>query len=45
VEERILELQSRKKYVAEEIYNDAGRGGEMGSARLSLDEFKLIFQK
>jgi SNF2 family DNA or RNA helicase len=45
VEERILELQSRKQYVAEEIYNDAGRAGEMGSARLSLDEFKLIFQK
>jgi SNF2 family DNA or RNA helicase len=45
VEERILELQSRKKYVAEEIYNDAGRGEKIGSARLSLDEFKLIFQK
>lgn len=45
VEERILELQSRKKYIAEEIYNDAGRGEQMGSARLGLDEFKLIFQK
>jgi SNF2 family DNA or RNA helicase len=42
VEERILELQSRKQYVAEEIYNDAGRQGEMGSARLSLDEFKQL---
>jgi SNF2 family DNA or RNA helicase len=45
VEERILELQTRKKYVASEIYSDEGaRSGEMGSARLGLEDFKLIFQ-
>ena len=45
VEERILELQNRKKYVADEIYSEVGRVGDMGSGRLSLDEFKLIFKK
>ena len=45
VEERILELQGRKKYVAEEIYNDEGREIDVSGAQLSLDEFRLIFHK
>lgn len=45
VEERIVELQSRKKYVAEEVYNDVGKPGDLGSSRLGLEEFKLIFRK
>jgi SNF2 family DNA or RNA helicase len=44
VEERIVELQGRKTYLANEIYSK-GRDGEMGSAKLGLEEFKLIFQK
>jgi len=44
VEERIVELQRRKAYVAGEIYGDAGRTGDGGSARLSLDDFRLIFR-
>lgn len=44
VEERIVELQKRKAYVAGEIYSDAGRAGDVGSARLSLDDFRLIFR-
>jgi len=47
VEERILELQNRKKYVADEIYNsdEHGESGDMGSARLGLEDFKLIFRR
>jgi len=44
VEERIVELQRRKAYVASEIYSDAGRGGGLGSARLDMDDFRLIFR-
>ena len=45
VEERIVELQSRKKYVADEIYSDAGTETGTGGSRLSLDDFKVIFRK
>lgn len=44
VEERIVELQQKKAYVAGEIYSDEGRTGDLGSARLSLDDFRLIFR-
>jgi SNF2 family DNA or RNA helicase len=44
VEERIVELQQRKAYVAEEIYSDVGRSGDIESARLTLDDFRLIFR-
>jgi SNF2 family DNA or RNA helicase len=46
VEERILELQNRKKFIADEIYNSQKRGDAVGggTARLGLDDFKLIFR-
>lgn len=44
VEERIVELQKRKAYIAGEIYSDAGRSADGGSARLSVDDFRLIFK-
>ena len=44
VEERIVELQKRKKHVADEVYNGAGNGDGVG-ARLNMDDFRLIFQK
>ena len=44
VEERIVELQKRKKHVADEVYNGAGNG-DGGGARLNMDDFRLIFQK
>ena len=44
VEERIVELQQRKAFVAGEIYSDVGRVGEIESARLTLDDFRLIFR-
>ena len=48
VEERIVELQQRKAYVADEIYNDMGRAAKKNnieSARLSLEDFRLIFRR
>ena len=50
VEERIVELQQRKAYVAGEIYNDTGhdtsaKKDNMESARLSLEDFRLIFRR
>lgn len=47
VEERILELQNRKKYIADEIYNSEKTGDAVGAgtARLGLDDFKLIFRR
>ena len=44
VEERIVELQKRKAYVAGEIYSDAGHSADGGSARLTVDDFRLIFR-
>jgi len=56
VEERIVELQCRKKHMADEIYDGArggsdsdaagsGDGATAGAAKLSLDDFRLIFRK
>jgi SNF2 family DNA or RNA helicase len=48
VEERIVELQNRKQCVADEIYNGKGdkeEGESSGSARLGLEEFKMIFRR
>ena len=48
VEERIVELQQRKAYVADEIYNDMGHAAKKNnieSARLSLEDFRLIFRR
>ncbi|GAX28913.1 DNA repair protein RAD5 [Fistulifera solaris] len=47
VEERILELQHRKKFIADEIYNSQKRADTVGggTARLGLDDFKLIFRR
>ncbi|GKY97042.1 hypothetical protein MPSEU_000662800 [Mayamaea pseudoterrestris] len=44
VEEQILKMQQCKKGVADELYNDTG-DGDMSGSRLSLDDFKLIFQR
>lgn len=47
VEERIVELQRRKAYVASGIYNDdTGVVGssKMSAASLSLEDFKLLFR-
>jgi SNF2 family DNA or RNA helicase len=43
VEERIVELQRKKKGMANEVYSDMKPDGTMSSARLSVDDFKLIF--
>lgn len=45
VEERIVELQKKKAYVADEIYSDKGGGGsgEIGSTRLGMDDLRQIF--
>jgi SNF2 family DNA or RNA helicase len=45
VEERIVELQKRKAFVANEVYSDAGGSAQMEGARLSLDDFRLIFRR
>jgi SNF2 family DNA or RNA helicase len=46
VEERIVELQKRKAFVANEVYSDeAGGTGKLEGSRLSLDDFRLIFQR
>lgn len=47
VEERIVELQERKAYVANEAYSAGGgtADGNGASARLSLDDFRLIFSE
>jgi SNF2 family DNA or RNA helicase len=44
VEERIVELQKKKAYVAGEIYSNEGRVGMQGNARLGLEDFQLIFR-
>jgi SNF2 family DNA or RNA helicase len=48
VEERIVELQSRKQYVADEIYETMdrpqGTTAMGGSARLTLEELQKLFQ-
>jgi DNA repair protein RAD5 len=43
VEERIVELQRKKKGMANEVYSDIKADGTSSSARLSVDDFKLIF--
>ena len=43
VEERIVELQRRKKGIANEVYSDINADGTMSSSRLSVEDFKLIF--
>ena len=46
VEERILELQKRKKNVASEVLRDTGESSAGDSAaRPSLDDFKILFQE
>jgi len=50
VEERIVELQGRKQSVADEVYKSsedtaAGAAGKGGAARLTHDDFKLIFSE
>ena len=47
VEERIIELQERKTYMAGEIYSDEGRHelSSQGGARLSLEEFRHLFRR
>ena len=45
VEERIVELQKRKAYVANEIYSSSGNGDVGAASRLSLDDFRLIFKR
>eukprot|EP00977_Amphora_coffeiformis_P001265 scaffold261_cov170-Amphora_coffeaeformis.AAC.13 len=48
VEERIVELQQRKKYMSDELYEtvgrDAGSGAVGGSARLTLEDLQTLFQ-
>ena len=45
VEERMMELQRRKQTVAHELYQDVRQAGpDAQSLRLSLEDFKLIFQ-
>jgi DNA repair protein RAD5 len=44
VEESMVELQKRKAYVADEVYSASGTVDSEASARLSLDDFRLIFR-
>lgn len=46
VEERIVELQRKKKDMASHVYCDTGEDGAMGNdSRPSIEDFKLIFGK
>jgi SNF2 family DNA or RNA helicase len=47
IEERILELQERKKNIASAALRDNGESSQAGSsaARPSLDDFKLLFEE
>ena len=45
VEERIVELQQKKKDMASHVYCDDGTNGAMNDSRPSIDDFKLIFGK
>jgi SNF2 family DNA or RNA helicase len=49
VEERIVELQNRKQYMADEMYSEDSNmddtAGRMGSGRLGMEEFRLIFER
>ena len=49
VEERIVELQQRKSYVAGEVYSDANDDDDMtnpfGNAKLTMDDLRLIFRR
>ena len=40
VEEKIIELQKKKKGMADEVYRSTG---EVSSTRPTLEDFKLIF--
>jgi SNF2 family DNA or RNA helicase len=47
VEEKIVALQSRKQYVADELYQTTGRdsgGGGGAAARLTLEDLQVLFQ-
>lgn len=43
VEERIVELQLKKKGMANEVYSDSNRGA-MTSSKPTMDDFKMIFR-
>lgn len=45
VEERIVELQKRKKDMASHVYSNIGKDGTMNESRPSIDDLKLIFGK
>lgn len=45
VEERIVELQNRKKDVADAVYSEGEINEAGSSARLGLEDFRLIFQR
>lgn len=49
VEERIVQLQSRKQYVADELYETVGRetGGtnSRGGGRLTMEDLQILFQQ
>jgi SNF2 family DNA or RNA helicase len=46
VEERIIELQKRKAYMADEIYSEDARNetSATGGSRLTVEEFRLLFK-
>jgi len=44
IEERILELQKRKRDVAQAALRDKGTAGTDGISRPSMDDFKILFQ-
>lgn len=44
VEERIVELQQKKKHMASEVYSDINSDGTMSeNGRPTIDDFKMIF--
>ena len=45
VEERIVELQRRKKDMASSVLSDVGKDGKLSNATPTLDDYKLIFGK
>eukprot|EP00798_Chlamydomonas_sp_ICE-L_P030148 gene30148-35126_t len=43
VEDRILELQERKRKVVASVLNEAGRGGSQGGNKLTMDDLRFLF--
>lgn len=45
VEEKIVDLQGKKKGMSNEILSDVDQGGHLDSSKPTLEDFKLLFGK